>query len=290
MADNNQEQIPRGSTFALVAVIAAALLASLSLTRPVADSSRSETRASVSGDDGSDVAARLWRDPLEVVPEVVKPLPPETDIGRLSRVLPAQVDRLVSAMKEGVAVVPSGQAAPTEPATPPEQYATAQQAATTEQLKRPSVHMLAVLLPSGDTSEDKERRLRARRAVLAALHRWGYEPDDPNYLRPRPLSFGIGTDRVASTAKAARPVRVATESFSHRSEDEARSASLRKTKVLPGDQTEGKSRAVVRLYWLSDKLLHPDRPQHYSALLSPSAKLDMAPRGPWWHGISPRSW
>lgn len=70
-------------------------------------------------------------------------------------------------------------------------------------------HMrLFVIANAGGASEDSERRIRARAAVLSALNRWGYEPGDSEHL--------IGPCRFASLDKQSgfeTPVRATIERF-----------------------------------------------------------------------------
>lgn len=47
--------------------------------------------------------------------------------------------------------------------------------------KKP-LHVLAVMVPSGPYAEDKERRLRARYAVISALTDLAYTPQDPEHI------------------------------------------------------------------------------------------------------------
>ena len=50
------------------------------------------------------------------------------------------------------------------------------------EVNKKRLHVLAVMVPGGPYSEDKERRLRARYAVIAALTDLAYTPQDPEHV------------------------------------------------------------------------------------------------------------
>jgi len=234
---------------ALIAALVAALLAAVSFTRaPVPDSARPPAGKALESNSQL-IDARLWEDPLD------------------SLLLPDTADRADAGCK---------------PTTPPLEWPR-----RTEDRDRQRPAVLVVFADSGRSSEDRERRIRARAAVLAALNRWGYEPNDPEHLsircldepaaaNPPPAGGGektaltgnavvAGTSLAVTTtvkaeapaseaAAAAQPAKrlaVAVEQFRLLRDKEEQD----RAKRLGGSDPYAGRAALLAIYWVGDGTL-----------------------------------
>ncbi len=104
---------------------------------------------------------------------------------------------------------------------------------------------LVVIADEGRSSEDRERRIRARAAVLAALNRWGYEPDDPEHLAIRCLSDTAS----ANPAEVIQAATVEQYKLVKDKEDQQRASRL------GGSDPYAGRAARARIYWIGDSPL-----------------------------------
>jgi hypothetical protein len=117
------------------------------------------------------IDTRLWEDPFSALQTGFD----AKHFGDLS----AEMARAMDQHKTASAGDQSGVASPRAPTGSP----TPEQGEAVRNLdQRPALQVLAVMIPGGPASEDREDRIRSRFALVSALAQSGYAPDNPGHI------------------------------------------------------------------------------------------------------------